>query len=142
MKSPTRHITEHLPHDNSCGYGCAVVDAESCAHHSILPKFSGDRQMCDEANSVGEEHASVVGCNANNANAGRNVNANNACSNANANYAGAFAETNRKKGREILTTRPSRSNKDTIGSLATTGEQGSREYESLLRNLDIDIDKL
>ncbi len=127
-----RNIAEHLPHDKSCGYGCSVVDATSCAHHENLPSLSSEGQWHGVTNNGGEGRASAVGCNANAASAGRSVNANYACSYANANYAGAFAATNRiNKGREDLIPRPTRSNTDVIENLAAIGEQGQREYESL-----------
>lgn len=58
------NIAEHLPHDKSCGYGCSVVDATSCAHHENLPSLSSEGQWHGVTNNGGEGRASAVGCNA------------------------------------------------------------------------------
>ena len=77
-------------------YDNAVVDLseESGDIHST----SGVKNTTDESEkkSEGKDEASVVGCNANNDNAGRTLNANNSVSNSNDNYAGGFAHRNNK----------------------------------------------
>lgn len=54
MTKPMSNIAEHLPHDKSCGYGCSVVDATSCAHHENLPSLSSEGQWHGVTNNGGE----------------------------------------------------------------------------------------
>lgn len=128
---PLDYTTDQQPHVDRREYGCSMVDAMQGAGRLSLPTRGDDKRKPCMVKSEGERDASAVGCNVDNANAGRYLNGNNACSNDDDNYAGAFAETNRKNGREQLTSRPTRSNKDKIGSLAANGGQGQHEYESL-----------
>ena len=103
-------------------YGCeshailrhdeAVVDySGECAY---IHSTSNVKRGIDESDekSEGKDEASVVGCNANNANAGRTLNANNSVANSNDNYAGGFAHKTDITLEEPLTSQPSRLKKD------------------------------
>jgi hypothetical protein len=79
--------------------------------------------------SEGKDEASVVGCNANNGNAGRTLNANNSVANSNDNYAGGFAHNKEKSSEETLTSQPSRLNTNE-GHIAKC-EYGQLDYESI-----------
>ena len=81
---------------------------------------------CCKTKNAGDEDASVVGCNPNNANAsGRTLNANNALTNSNDNYAGAWAFD--LENVEHISACPPRTN-TTEGHVAT-GAHGSCDME-------------
>lgn len=112
--------------------GCVSVDRIDYSalptSTSIVKALIGSRQRKSE----GGDSASVVGCNANNDNAGRSLNANNAATNDNDNYAGGFANPNTVSAcqtRHHSTSRPSRTN--TTDDRAATGEYGSGDYRAL-----------
>ena len=93
-----RIATDILPHEKQRvnnalrGYCMAVADGgQETVSDSLFEKSSESVVNLVSSNSEGGMNASVLGCNANNANAGRYVNANNAASNRNDNFAGAFA---------------------------------------------------
>lgn len=107
----------------------AVVDSsEECGE---LHSTSGVKSATDESDeeSEGKDEASVVGCNANNDNAGRTLNANNSVSNSNDNYAGGFAHRNDKTSEEHLTSQPPRlkTDEEHIGNVGYVQD----DYESL-----------
>lgn len=95
-----------LYHDNTM-----VDESEECGD---IHSTSNVKNVTDESEeeSEGKDEASVVGCNANNANAGRTLNANNSVANSNDNYAGGFAHKKNKTLEETLTSQPSRLKKD------------------------------
>lgn len=90
----------------------AVVDySEECAYIHSTSNVKRGTDESDEKRE-GKDEASVVGCNANNANAGRTLNANNSVANSNDNYAGGFAHKTDITLEESLTSQPSRLKKD------------------------------
>ena len=86
----------------------------------------GKRDALSCSNNEGREMfaASVVGCNANNGNAGRTLNANNAVANGNDNFAGGFA-TNFK---EHLTSWPSRPKTTIDNHVSDSAVHGQSDY--------------
>ena len=101
-----------------------VQDADITKDFGNLDHGKRDALSC--SNSEGREMfaTSVVGCNANNGNAGRTLNANNAVANGNDNYAGGFA-TNCK---EHLTSWPSRSNTTIDNHVSDNAVHGQSDY--------------
>lgn len=112
-----------------CGNSVSVADGVPMAEGGTLPETQSLSVFKSAlSKSEGGNNASVLGCNANNANGGRYLNANNAASNRNDNYAGAFAVT--LTGRE----RPHRDPQGRTSRLenhAATGGYGRDEYGSL-----------
>ena len=110
-------------------YDNAVVDFSE--EGGELHSTSGVKSTTDESDeeSEGKDEASVVGCNANNGNAGRTLNANNSVSNSNDNYAGGFAHRNNEASEEHLTSQPPRlkTDEEHIGNVGYVQD----DYESL-----------
>lgn len=113
-------------HAISC-YDMAVVD--ELDEGEEMWSTSPIRNLADmySEDNEGRDEASLVGCNANNANAGRSCNANNALRNGNDNYAGGFAPIWERE--EPPTSWSSRPNKkdERIGTVGYV----QPEYESL-----------
>lgn len=110
-------------------HGNAVVDeSEEC---DDIHSTSNVKSVTDESEeeSEGKDEASIVGCNANDAYAGRSLNANNSVSNSNVNYAGGFAHKEHKTLEETLTSQPSRlkTDEEHIGNAGYVQD----DYESL-----------
>lgn len=114
------------------GGGYKVSCVETTAKTALRPSPEVDERVAIAmVDSAGEETASVVGCNVNNANASaRTLNSNNALSNGNDNYGGAFAVTKRSnENRE--TPRSVSSTDKQSDNPAATGGQGRCDYGSL-----------
>lgn len=113
----------------------AVVDELGSEFH-MVSDVKNEYDNASNLESEGKDEASVVGCNANNANAGRTLNANNSVANSNDNYAGGFAHKKGKTSEENLTSQPSRlnTNEDHIAN----GGYGQLDYESIPFMVDDD----
>ena len=128
-----RIATDILPHEKQRvnnalrGYGMAVADGgQETVSDSLFEKSSESVVNLVSSNSEGGMNASVLGCNANNANAGRYVNANNAASNRNDNFAGAFAANYIKRERPH---RDPQGQTSSLEDCTATGGYGRHEYE-------------
>ena len=121
-----------LPPDVCRGQGGAAADRAEKTAGVPAPVVKGDLvapTACGSTTareSEGREYASVAGCNANNANAGRTCNCNNAVSNSNDNYARGFAEERDNHNGKHPASRAT-STKKTVDPVATGG-QGRGEY--------------
>lgn len=125
----SEHTAGMSPRAKGRGNSLPVVDTATEAVRHDLSSDKGRRALPPVVESEGGEHAAVVGCNANNGNAGRTLNANNAATNRNSNYAGAFANTNRiQQGKGTPTPRPARSNTESE-DCAANGGHGQRDYD-------------
>ena len=129
------------PRINGCGQGMVAADpAEKTAGRPApVAEGTGDAPTACGSTTAGEsegrENASVAGCNANNANAGRTVNCNNAVSNGNDNYARGFADEKHENGKHPASRAPRSKNKE---NPVATGGQGRCEYGTLLPFWDCD----
>lgn len=130
MKKQQSHGTQSS-RPNGCGYKVRCVEPMAANGGRPTPEVDEEPKGKATGNNAGEEIASVVGCNVNNANASaRTLNANNALSNSNNNYAGAFAVT--KRSNPNRETPRSVSSKDKQSdNPAATGGQGRCDYGSL-----------
>lgn len=128
MRLTDPHTTETSPRNGRCGNSAPLVDTATEAVRSDLSCEKRAAALPLAVKSGGGEHASVVGCNANNGNAGRTLNANNSAGNGDDNFAGAFAESYRTEGKGTPTPRPSRSNIESEERTAT-GVCVRRDYD-------------
>ena len=118
-----------------CGQGVVTVDQARKTAGEPAPVVRGVEHVPTAGGSTmarsseGRDDASVAGCNANNANAGRTCNCNNAVSNGNDNYARGFAESIARKNGKHPTSRAT--SPKTKKGPAATGGQGRGEYGTL-----------
>lgn len=120
-----RHIATQLSQAaEELEQGGVTVDCLDC---DSLPKTSELMAALTKPKRENEGRvcASVLGCNANNDNAGRSLNANNAATNDNDNYAGGFAHLNNNQP-YIVT-----SGSNTTDNHAANGEHGPRDYRDV-----------
>ncbi len=122
---------------NACGQGIVTIDFTAKKDGVHPPVAIGCESDFTTKSTIrtavrkseGRTHASVAGCNANNANAGRTLNANNSVVNSNNNYAGGFAAIRKKLNGKKPTSRPTRSNK--TDNRIANGGCGQGEYREL-----------
>ena len=124
------HTTERRPHSKGCEYRRALVDTDKEASHAVLSSKKGMAALAVPVKSEARTDASVAGCSANNANAGRTLNANNSATNSNDNYALGFAGMKAEKYRKgTPTSRPTRSKNEMMDNRIANGGYGPRDYD-------------